>query len=142
MEPGDIPRILEIENASFPTPWTEGMFRSQLRFEDRSINLVLTEGGLILGYLAAWLAYDEIHLLSIAVDPGRRRGGLGSEILAAAVAAGKARGAERIILEVREGNVAARSFYLLHGFREVGARRRYYSDTGENAVVMEHVFAD
>lgn len=142
MEPGDIPRILEIETASFPTPWTEGMFRSQLRFEDRAINLVLVEGGDVVGYGAAWIAYDEIHLLSIAIDPERRREGLGSEILAAVVAAGKTRGAERMILEVREGNVAARSFYRLHGFREIGTRRRYYSDTGENAVVMEHTFAD
>ena len=142
MKLGDIPRILEIEESSFPTPWTEGMFRSQLRFEDRTISLVLVEDADVLGYAAAWLAYDEVHLLSIAVDPERRREGLGSEILAAVILAGEKRGAERMILEVREGNAAARSFYLRHGFVEIGTRRRYYSDTGEDAVVMECFFAD
>jgi ribosomal-protein-alanine N-acetyltransferase len=142
METGDIPRILEIERESFPTPWTEGMFHSQLRFADRSINVVLVDAGRVVGYAAAWAAYDEIHLLSIAVDPKRRREGLGSEILSDLILEGRKRRAARMILEVREGNVAARSFYLRHRFRELGIRRRYYTDTGEDAVIMEWLFSD
>ena len=142
MELRDIPRILEIERVSFLTPWTEGMFRSQLRFKDRSINLVAVESEAIAGYAAAWIAYDEIHLLSIAVDPAMRRGGIGSEILRAVIASGGAQGGRSVILEVREGNTAARSFYRKHGFLEIGRRGRYYSDTGEDAILMEHLFVE
>jgi len=136
----DIPCIMEIERASFTTPWTEGMFRSQLRFADQAVNLVLEEQDIVIGYAAAWLAYDEIHLLSIAVAPERRGRGFGEEILQAVMKRGSARGAVRVILEVREGNAAARTFYCNRGFVEIGKRRRYYSDSGEDAIVMECVF--
>ena len=139
---GDIPPVMEIERASFITPWTEGLFRSQLRFRDHAINLVLVEDGTVVGYAAAWIAYDEIHLLSIAVDPAMRRRGLGGEILRAVLERGKTRGAVRVVLEVREGNAAARAFYRMHGFVEIGIRRRYYSDTDEDAIVMEYLLLD
>jgi len=142
MELRDLARILAIEQASFVTPWTEGMFRSQLRFKDRSINFVLLAEGAIAGYATAWLAYDEIHLLSIAVDPALRRAGFGSEILRSIMETGRARGGRSIILEVREGNRAARSFYRKHGFLEIGRRGRYYSDTGEDAILMEYLFVE
>jgi ribosomal-protein-alanine N-acetyltransferase len=139
MDERDIPQLMEIERLSFITPWTEGMFRSQIASGDRTINLVLVDGEEIIGYAAAWLAYDEIHLLSIAVDPATRRRGFGAEILREVVERGGARGGERVILEVRTGNVAARAFYGKHGFVTIGVRRRYYSDTGEDAIVMEHI---
>jgi len=139
MTSGDIPPVMEIERSSFLTPWTEGMFRSQLRFRDQAINLVLLEGGAVAGYAAAWIAYDELHLLSIAVDPAMRRRGLGGEILRAVLDRGRARGAVRAVLEVREGNAAARAFYRMHGFLDIGIRRRYYSDTDEDAIIMEYL---
>jgi ribosomal-protein-alanine N-acetyltransferase len=137
---GDIPPVMEIERSSFLTPWTEGMFRSQLGFRDHAITLVLVEGGTVCGYAAGWIAYDEIHLLSIAVIPAARRRGHGGEILRAVIERGRARGAVRAILEVREGNAAARAFYRKHGFVDVGTRRRYYSDTDEDAIIMECLF--
>jgi ribosomal-protein-alanine N-acetyltransferase len=142
MTSADIASVLEIERACFITPWTEGMFRSQLLFTDQAITLVLLEEGILVGYAAAWMAYDEIHLLSIAVAPAARRRGLGGEILGAVLERGRARRAERAILEVREGNAAARAFYRVHGFVDIGLRRRYYSDTDEDAIVMEYVFDD
>ncbi len=140
MTVGDIPPVMEIERSSFITPWTEGMFRSQLKFRDHAINLVLVEDGTVAGYAAAWIAYDEIHLLSIAVVPAARRRGLGGGILGAVMERGSARGAARAILEVREGNAAARAFYRMHGFVDIGTRRRYYSDTDEDAIIMEYIF--
>jgi len=140
MTAGDIPPVMEIERASFITPWTEGMFRAQLRFREHAINLVLLEDGTVVGYAAAWIAYDEIHLLSIAVVPAVRRRGLGGEILRTVMERGRARGAVRVILEVREGNAAAHAFYRMHGFVDIGTRRRYYSDTDEDAIIMEYVF--
>jgi ribosomal-protein-alanine N-acetyltransferase len=139
MDERDIPRVMEIERSSFITPWTEGMFRSQLASGDGTITVVLADGEELIGYAAAWIAYDEIHLLSIAVIPSMRRHGFGAEILGEVVERGRAHGADRVILEVREGNAAARAFYGTHGFVTIGVRRRYYSDTGEDAIVMEYI---
>ena len=142
MKERDIPRIMEIEQASFITPWTEGMFRSQLKFKDRMINFVLLESGVIVGYAAVCIAHDEIHLLSIAVAPEKRTRGFGEKMLVAVMKSGRARGAVRVILEVRAGNETARRFYRAHGFSEIGMRRAYYADTGEDAIVMEFIFGD
>ena len=45
-------------------------------------------------------------------------------------------GRDHIILEVREGNVAARNLYDSLGFTQIGVRKRYYEDSREDAIVM------
>jgi ribosomal-protein-alanine N-acetyltransferase len=137
MKASDISHILEIERVSFITPWTEHMFRSQLMLGDISINIVLTEDESIVGYLVAWVAYDELHILSIAVVPERRRKGYAVRLMDDAIERGTAKGIKKVVLEVREGNVAPQLFYRKYGFRVIGKRARYYSDTGEDAIVME-----
>ena len=42
-----------------------------------------------------------------------------------------------VTLEVRRSNDAARSLYAGFGFRQIGVRQRYYSDNGEDAIVMQ-----
>ncbi len=137
--PQDIQSVLEVERSSFFTPWTEAMFRSQLRFKDRAVNLVLELDNKVVGYAASWIVAGEIHLLSIAVHPDFRRRGLGSMLLASIFERGRKRGCLRTILEVRESNEVARNFYRIHGFREIGKRHGYYADTGEDAIVMERI---
>jgi ribosomal-protein-alanine N-acetyltransferase len=137
MTESDLPRVLEIERASFPTPWTERMFEHQLLLDDIAINLVLVVGGGVVGYAVSWIAFDEIHLLSIAVDPLVRRRGYGSRLLTEVIRLAAGTGGWRVILEVRTGNAAARKFYEHRGFTVIGTRKRYYADTGEDAVVME-----
>jgi ribosomal-protein-alanine N-acetyltransferase len=139
MRHGDIPAILRLEYLSFPTPWTEWMFASQLKLADISVNIVLADEEGIAGYAIAWIAYDEIHLLSIAVTPEKRRRGYGRALLEEVVARGRARGGSRVILEVREKNSPARGFYKAMKFSDLGKRRGYYIDTGEDAYVMELV---
>ena len=137
MNKGDLPGILGLETASFPTPWTESMFRAQLGYGDISVNLVLLDWGEIAGYATALTVRDEIHLLSIAVLPGRRRRGYGKALLDEVIERGMSRGGSRVFLEVREGNVGAIAFYSGAGFRVIGKRKGYYVDTGDDAFVME-----
>jgi ribosomal-protein-alanine N-acetyltransferase len=139
MREEDIPGILRLEHLSFPTPWTEWMFLSQLKIADLSVNLVLVDGSGVAAYAVAWVVHDEIHLLSIAVTPAKRRRKYGRAILEEVIARGRMRGGTHVILEVREGNEAARDFYRTMGFHKIGRRRRYYIDTGEDAYVMELV---
>ena len=137
MREDDLPDILRLEKVSFPTPWTEWMFKAQLGFGDMAISLVLVDGGEIAGYATALTAQDEIHLLSIAILPERRRMGHGTALLAEVVERGMSNGGRRIFLEVRENNTEAMAFYSRAGFIVIGKRKRYYIDTGEDAFVME-----
>ncbi len=83
----------------------------------------------------------EAELQAILVRPGRRRQGLGAELLEAVIAQGKGWGSERLLLEVRAGNTAALTLYHRLGFLEDGCRRGYYppSTPGaprEDAILM------
>jgi len=137
MEEADLPGVLSIERSSFPKPWTEYMFLCQLELGDIAVNLVAMDGGEVTGYAAAWVAADEIHLLSIAVRPERRRKGCAEALLRNVIQRGREKGGRCMILEVRVSNAPAKRFYDKHGFGVIGTRKGYYRETGEDAIVME-----
>jgi ribosomal-protein-alanine acetyltransferase len=101
------------------------------------ILLIAELNGQICGFLVARIAGDEAEILNAAVDTARRRQGVGTALLEAAVTTVQARGAKNVYLEVRESNSAAISFYGQHGFEKTGERHQYYSRPTENAVVMK-----
>ncbi len=90
----------------------------------------------ITGYLIAREAGGSGEILNLAVDPPRRRGGVGGMLLDAGLAVLRRRGAEEIFLEVRESNIAAQALYLGAGFRPVGQRADYYRNPMEDALVL------
>ena len=79
------------------------------------------------GFILIRVVVDEAEILTLAVRPSARRAGLGVRLVEAAVVRAAALGAERMFLEVAEGNVAARALYARSGFVEMGRRRGYYS---------------
>jgi ribosomal-protein-alanine N-acetyltransferase len=85
----------------------------------------------------AWLGAGTGHLGNLAVVPGRRRRGVARRLLEDLLSRARAEGAGRLTLEVRVSNFAAQGLYRAHGFRLAGLRRRYYRDTGEDALIME-----
>jgi ribosomal-protein-alanine N-acetyltransferase len=99
--------------------------------------LVAREAGEISGFLLAWRAADELHLTDLGVTAGARRRGVARALVGHLCAEGRRRGSRVILLEVRESNDAARALYGGLGFEELDRRKRYYSDTGEDAVVMQ-----
>ncbi|MCU0657071.1 MAG: ribosomal protein S18-alanine N-acetyltransferase [Polyangiaceae bacterium] len=88
------------------------------------------------GFLLAWYLAGDLEIQTVAVDPARRREGLGRALVGAALVEARALGCERVLLEVRAGNEGARALYRGAGFTEDGLRRRYYSDPEEDAVLM------
>jgi ribosomal-protein-alanine N-acetyltransferase len=78
------------------------------------------------GFLIVRCVGDEAEILTLAVDPGRRREGLGRALLAAAIASLRQAGAKRLFLEVEAGNESARGLYQSLGAVAVGRRTRYY----------------
>lgn len=138
MSVADLPNVVAIEEASFGDPWSEGMLREELS-QAQSWHVVATTGdGVLAGYLIGRTYEGEWHLLDLAVAHGVRGCGYGGLLLDDFLDAADA-AACRVVLEVRPGNAEALHLYLERGFETIGVRPHYYSDTAEDALVMEHL---
>ncbi len=141
MTAGDIDGVLEIEKVSFAAPWTRGMFEETLS-SPVATSLIVEEEGRIVGYLIFYLAAREVHVMNIAVRQDRRGLGLASWMMSRTMELARRNSMETCFLEVRESNVPARGLYEKLGFRQVGRRKGYYRETGEDAIVMELILSD
>jgi ribosomal-protein-alanine N-acetyltransferase len=90
----------------------------------------------IVGYAGIWVMTDEAHITTIASHPDVRGKGIGEFLLVALIHRGMEIGARWMTLEVRASNAVAQNLYRKYTFKEMGVRRRYYSDNGEDALVM------
>ena len=90
----------------------------------------------VVGWALTWRAADEVHLLDLAVEPAFRKTGFGRRLLTHVVEHAREGGAAVVLLEVRASNRAAFALYRSVGFSETSVRRAYYSDNGEDAIVM------
>ena len=136
MTPGDVPLVLAIERRSFPTPWSERAFVSELRDNLYADYIVARHRGRLVGYAGMWCILDEAHVTTIAVDPEYRGRGVGNRLLTALEERALRYGCRRMTLEVRVSNHVAQRLYRRHGFRPCGLRRGYYVDNGEDAIIM------
>jgi ribosomal-protein-alanine N-acetyltransferase len=129
----DLPQVIAIERRAFPTPWSLGMFVLELS-KPSGICLAAVGDGQLAGYLVCARYADVWHLMNIAVDPPLRRQGVATALLEQMVQ--RAGHDASYTLEVRPSNTTAIALYERFGFRSSGTRRRYYHDTGEDAVIM------
>jgi ribosomal-protein-alanine N-acetyltransferase len=132
----DIPAVHEIERLSFPAPWPTYAFRQELEANRMARYLVVRVGAEVVAYAGIWLMVDEAHITTFAVLPTWRRQGVGGRLLLELIELAVDLGARVVTLEVRLSNAAARRLYQRFGFRPVGVRPRYYSDNGEDALIM------
>jgi len=93
-------------------------------------------GGLVVGYSGMWVILDEGHITNVAVHPEHRGKQIAESLLLELIKAGVVRGVRRVTLEVRPSNRAALNLYNRLGFVSAGRRKGYYSDTGEDAIIM------
>jgi len=136
MRSADLAEVMEIERLAFASPWTPGLFLHELQLDFSRIELArLGNGGPLAGYVVWWRVADEAHILNIAVDPERRRRGIGAALARRVVDDAAARGAASVSLDVRAGNGPAQGLYASLGFAAVGRRKGYYDD-GEDAIIM------
>ena len=132
----DVDAVQAIERASFTTPWPPHAYRSELESNRLASYLVVRAGDRLVAYGGMWLMVDEAHITTFAVHPVWRRRGVGQLLLIALLDLAIARHAREATLEVRLSNLPARRLYEKYGFRPVGLRPRYYSDDGEDALIM------
>jgi len=130
----DLPQIVVLERRAFSTPWSLAMFVLELS-KSTGVPLAALQGETLVGYLIC-SRYDTVwHIMNVAVDPNLRRRGIATALLMALIERINDTRA-RFTLEVRESNTGAIALYERYGFRAAGRRRRYYSDNGEDAVIM------
>ncbi len=134
--PADLDAVVSLEVAIFPTPWSRESLAVELEGLDNRLPLIALWDSRAVGFALGWTVVDELHLVSIGVDERFRRRGIAEALLTAMLEHSAASNARLVTLEVRAGNRAAVAFYDKHGFRGVAIRKGYYSDTGEDAIIM------
>ncbi|MEA2167219.1 MAG: [ribosomal protein S18]-alanine N-acetyltransferase [Chloroflexota bacterium] len=90
----------------------------------------------IVGYTGMWVMVDEAHVTTIAVDPAYRGEGIGEYLLIALIDRSMEIGINEVTLECRVSNNVAQALYRKYTFRNMGVRKHYYSDDGEDALIM------
>lgn len=135
MTTADIENVIAIERASFRFPWSTRFFLDELQV-DCARSILAEVDGRIVGYVLFWTLAEEVDIHNIAVHPDFRRQGIGRLLLEQVAAAARRQERLRVTLDVRSSNAAAQSLYLSLGFVARGLRKGYYSDNGEDALVM------
>ena len=132
----DLRAVHAIERSSFLVPWPDDAYRNELLGNRLASYLVARAGAEVVGFGGLWVMVDEAHITTFAVDPRWRRRGVGEWLLLGLLDRAVERRAREATLEVRLSNMPARRLYEKYGFRPVGIRPRYYSDNGEDALIM------
>ena len=136
MREADIPEVQAIEREVFLTPWPRNAYHRELSSNHAARYLVLRRGEAILGYGGLWRVGEEAHVTTIGVRRQEQGRGYGSVLFAALLSRAYELGARWVTLEVRASNDVAIRLYERFGFTVMGRRRGYYTDDGEDAIVM------
>ena len=129
-----------LEKSCFSLPWNERQCCAALA------QTSFTAFGLFFGiklfaYISFYHIEDEMEIVNLAVTDRMRRLGHGKFLLNTALHAGQKMGMHKVSLEVRRLNTIAIRLYEGCGFTLEGVRKRYYRDTGEDALIYQKCLA-
>ncbi len=165
MTRGDIRVVRRIESAAYEDAWPARAFTAELANAFARYRVAIEEpagapitppargpiavlrqrlarlagrggGGRIVGFMGVWYMQDQMHLVTIAVEPGHQGQGIGARLLLDCLDLAREAELPEIVLEVRVGNTRARELYERIGFHRVGTLLAYYKDNDEDAHVM------
>jgi ribosomal-protein-alanine N-acetyltransferase len=125
--------VIALETGSFANPWTAETFDAMLAAPVAQVYVARTADARIVGFCACWVIEDEVHVNTIAVEPGWRRKGIASALLKETLERTNARSAT---LEVRRSNAAALGLYEKLGFKITAVRARYYGNPEEDGLIL------
>jgi [ribosomal protein S18]-alanine N-acetyltransferase len=141
MELDDIQAIREIENSSFPLPYSAGIWEQERRNSLSRTLVIVAEKGEgtpeLCGYLNFWLILDEAEIHRIAVKNEYRHSGVAGMLLQEMFKVLREMKIVSVRLEVRQSNHDAINLYEKSGFMLKGRRHGYYEETGEDALILE-----
>jgi [ribosomal protein S18]-alanine N-acetyltransferase len=136
-----LPAVLDLDHLCFKGLWTPEGYQREIDSPNSELIAIvpypspLTPHSSLLGY-AFWAILDEAHITIVAVHPDYRRQALGHLLLYSLLVRACQRGMERATLEVRISNQSAIALYQTYGFKIAGQRKRYYTDTDEDALIL------
>ena len=134
-----IDEIDNINQLSFSDPWSKNLVEQEL--DNSNCHYVVgIEDGQVVGYAGMIVIADEANITNIATHPDHRRKGIGKVLLGRLIDICVENGFLLITLEVRKSNAAAIGLYNSLGFAIEGERKNYYSDNGEDALIMTRRF--
>lgn len=130
-----LPSVLAIEAQAYPRPWSARLFEEEI---DRSgrVYLVARAEATVVGYAGLLMIADDGHVATVAVERTWQHRGVATRLLGGLVGGARELGANQLTLEVRMSNTRAQELYRRFGFAPAGARKAYYGDNGEDALVM------
>ncbi len=138
MTSADVPAVFAIDRASQALYWPEKSYIYTVEENQNARPFVsINDEGTVTGFIVMWLILDTAEVANFAVDAAYRGKGIGRALLLTGLRACYEGGAMKCELEVRAGNVPAKSLYRAAGFREVGLRKGYYQDNHEDAILMD-----
>ena len=132
----DVPAVHAIEEAVFPTPWTLDSFYYEMNENQFAHYLVAEDNGEIIGFCGLWLVIDAAQITNVAVVEKMRGKKLGEALMREAIRISKDASMDVMTLEVRVTNTVAQNLYRKLGFQDGAIRKGYYTDNGEDALLM------
>ena len=132
----DIAAVQEIEREIFLTPWPRNAYRREIAQNRMASYIVIRDGDELVGYAGLWKMHDEAHVTTVGVRKRDQGRGFGLALMLGLIDRAFALQARWVTLEVRASNYGAMALYEKLGFKVIGRRRGYYTDDGEDAVVM------
>lgn len=136
MTAADVDAVYAIELATFPTPWTLDSFHYEMRENQYAHYIVAEDETEIIGFCGMWLVIDAAQITNVAVVESARGKGIGEALMKEAIRVAREAEMEVMSLEVRVTNMVAQNLYRKLGFQNGGIRKGYYTDNGEDALVM------
>lgn len=129
--------VYNLSKECFAIPWTLDSITNELNNPlAKYIIAENLETNEVIGFVGVWIIAGEGDITNIAVNPKYRKHGVASNLLLNLLDICKSLNCNDITLEVRESNIPAQNLYKKFDFKEEGIRKGYYSDNGENAIIM------
>ena len=141
----ELEALAALEALCFTSPWSKEQFAGAFglpNFAAFGLRAPLRENAgaegnaLLAAYISFYHSQDELEILNLAVAPEWRGRGCGRRLLRLALRMAARMDIGQAVLEVRSGNAPALALYKGQGFTQVGLRRGYYPDSGEDALVL------
>ena len=137
MTSDDVEAVYNIELATFPTPWTLDSFYYEMHENKYAYYLLAEdENQRIIGFCGMWLVIDAAQITNVAVIEAARGLGIGEGLMREAIRVAREHAMDVMSLEVRVTNTVAQNLYRKLSFQDGGIRKGYYTDNGEDALVM------
>lgn len=132
----DVDAVCAIDQACFARPWPRSSYENEIKSNKCARYLVGCVDDQVIAFAGGWVILDESQVTNIAVLEAYRGRGYGKRLTKALLQYFSNLGASYTTLEVRESNMRARHVYESLGFFRVGRRKKYYSDNGEDALLL------